>query len=190
MGETSGSRSSQPSVSNETLCFRPTGAGLPTNRPKPRPGNTRSTSRHFPTRAPASVVSNGGGNQPTWSPDGTELFYRQGVCEAGMDRECESQMVSVAINAGPPFTPGAPEVLFADSVLHGTCTQLRRRIQRAFSDGQDPGAARAAAGCRAGLVGRAEGEGTDPVTRCPSSGGRKCGASDCFWPPPSRRSAY
>ena len=46
-------------------------------------------------------ISNGGGSDPVWSPDGRELFYR-----------VENKMMSVPIDSDPTFTFGNPSVLF------------------------------------------------------------------------------
>ncbi len=47
------------------------------------------------------LVSEEGGGQPVWSPDGTELFYRNG-----------DRMVAVSVQTEPTFRRGRPEVLF------------------------------------------------------------------------------
>jgi len=47
------------------------------------------------------VVSEEGGGQPVWSPDGTELFYRNG-----------DRMMAVSVQKDPAFRRGRPEVLF------------------------------------------------------------------------------
>jgi serine/threonine-protein kinase len=46
-------------------------------------------------------ISTEGGAQPQWSPDGRELFYRNG-----------DKMMAVAISTDAEFTPGIPELLF------------------------------------------------------------------------------
>ena len=46
-------------------------------------------------------VSNGGGDEPRWSPLGDELFYRDGA-----------RMMSVPFSTEPDFTPGSPRLLF------------------------------------------------------------------------------
>jgi len=46
-------------------------------------------------------VSEEGGGQPVWSPDGTELFYRNG-----------DKMMAVSVQTEPTFRRGRPEVLF------------------------------------------------------------------------------
>ncbi len=48
-----------------------------------------------------SQVSTNGGNSPLWSPDGRELFYRNG-----------DATMAVAVESEPVFTPENPEVLF------------------------------------------------------------------------------
>jgi len=46
-------------------------------------------------------ISTTGGEEPHWSPDGRELFYRN-----------ESQMMAVSIDTRGTFTPRTPTVLF------------------------------------------------------------------------------
>ncbi len=52
------------------------------------------------------LVSEEGGGQPVWSPDGTELFYRIG-----------NRMMVVSVQTKPTFRPGRPEVLFEGEYL-------------------------------------------------------------------------
>jgi para-nitrobenzyl esterase len=47
-----------------------------------------------------------GGEQPVWSPTGSELFYRSG-----------NKMMSVSVGTGPTFRAGKPEVLFEGSYV-------------------------------------------------------------------------
>ena len=47
------------------------------------------------------AISNEGGTEPVWSPDGRELFYRRG-----------DQVIAVAVQDGPEFTVGTSRVLF------------------------------------------------------------------------------
>jgi len=47
-------------------------------------------------------ISFEGGREPRWSPDGRELYYRNG-----------SQIISVAVETGPEFSHQAPVLLFA-----------------------------------------------------------------------------
>ena len=47
------------------------------------------------------AISTDGGGQPLWSPDGKELFYRNG-----------DEMMVVPVETDPTFSAGAPEVLF------------------------------------------------------------------------------
>jgi serine/threonine-protein kinase len=49
-------------------------------------------------------VSVGGGSEPLWSRDGTELFYRNGT----------NQLVSVSVQTTGAFSIGATSVLFSD----------------------------------------------------------------------------
>jgi len=47
------------------------------------------------------TISTGGGDQPRWSPNGRELFYRSGEA-----------MMAVPVSTEPAFKAGAPEKLF------------------------------------------------------------------------------
>ena len=53
-------------------------------------------------------VSIGGGREPVWSRDGTELFYRSG-----------DRMMAVAVAHGPTLEFGTPELLFTGSYTYG-----------------------------------------------------------------------
>lgn len=46
-------------------------------------------------------ISNDGGTEPVWAPNGKELFYRSG-----------ERMIAVSINTSPEFKPGIPQKLF------------------------------------------------------------------------------
>ena len=50
------------------------------------------------------LISAGGGSEPLWSPDGTELFYRSG-----------DRLMAVPVRTEPAFEAGSPEVLFTGS---------------------------------------------------------------------------
>ncbi len=52
-------------------------------------------------------VSLGGADDPLWSPDGRELFYRNG-----------NALMTVAVEDGTPFSAGRPEVLFEAQGFH------------------------------------------------------------------------
>ncbi len=52
------------------------------------------------------VISTDGGEQPLWSRDGTELFYRNG-----------DAMMAVRVQTDTGFEPGRPEVLFTGQYL-------------------------------------------------------------------------
>ena len=54
-----------------------------------------------PDSAPIHPVTRLGGNRPLWSPDGRELFYRNG-----------DATMAVGVETGPVFKHGKPEVLF------------------------------------------------------------------------------
>ncbi len=55
----------------------------------------------FPNPDVKWLVSEEGGGEPVWSPDGTELFYRSG-----------NRMMVVSVQTQPTFRSGRPEVLF------------------------------------------------------------------------------
>ncbi len=58
----------------------------------------------FPELGGKKQISADGGDEPVWSRDGTELFYRNG-----------DQMLAVAIAAEPVLTPSRPVLLFEGS---------------------------------------------------------------------------
>ena len=64
--------------------------------------------RPFPDASRKLVVSTSGGNQPVWSRDGKELFYRNG-----------SQMLAVPVRTGRDLDLGTPEVLFDQEFSFG-----------------------------------------------------------------------
>jgi Tol biopolymer transport system component len=55
----------------------------------------------FPDMEGMWQISNEGGTNPRWSPDGSELFYRN-----------EDKFMVVPIESEPTFSPGNPQVLF------------------------------------------------------------------------------
>ncbi len=55
----------------------------------------------FPEMRDKSLVSVGGGREPIWSKDGSELFYRQG-----------SRMMAVTVSGAEGFEAGVPRELF------------------------------------------------------------------------------
>jgi serine/threonine-protein kinase len=57
--------------------------------------------RPFPGPGGRMQVSTEGGTEPMWSPDGRELFYRNG-----------EKMMAVAISSEPELAPGKPTLLF------------------------------------------------------------------------------
>ena len=57
--------------------------------------------RPFPGPGPKTVISTDGGWEPTWSPDGRELFYRSGV-----------RMMTVPVQTKPTFDAGKPMLVF------------------------------------------------------------------------------
>ena len=54
-------------------------------------------------------VSNDGGNSPLWSPNGDEIYYRNG----------DATMV-VPVETEPTFKPGTPEILFMKTYAYAT----------------------------------------------------------------------
>jgi Tol biopolymer transport system component len=60
----------------------------------------------FPEPSGKVLVSKDGGNAPRWSPDGRELFYRNG-----------DRMMSVAVDTESNFTAGSPQLLFEGRYL-------------------------------------------------------------------------
>ncbi len=60
--------------------------------------------RPFPGPGTGVIVSNGGGVEPRWAPNGRELFYRTG-----------DRMMVVRVSLGPDFYAESPGVLFRGS---------------------------------------------------------------------------
>jgi WD40 repeat protein len=59
--------------------------------------------RRFPMTEEKWRISMAGGQQPSWSGDGKEIFF------LGLD----DKLMAVAVSAGSSFSPGAPQPLFA-----------------------------------------------------------------------------
>ena len=57
--------------------------------------------RSFPVAGNAVQISVGGGVEPVWSPDGSEIYYRQ-----------TNKMMSVALGPDPSENPSTPKILF------------------------------------------------------------------------------
>jgi serine/threonine protein kinase/Tol biopolymer transport system component len=57
--------------------------------------------RSFPDLSGKWLISTEGGTEPVWSPNGKELFYRQG-----------EKMFSIVVSTEPVFTPSKPVLLF------------------------------------------------------------------------------
>ena len=57
----------------------------------------------FPELGQLQRISTSGGREPKWSPDGQELFYREGV---------GTRIMSVSVDAGASFSAGDPTPLF------------------------------------------------------------------------------
>ena len=66
-------------------------------------GEYRVYVQQFPDGGAVMPVSDGPSGEPVWSRDGRELFYRTG-----------NQLMSVAVEPDPPWTPGETTVLFDD----------------------------------------------------------------------------
>jgi Tol biopolymer transport system component len=62
--------------------------------------------KRYPGPGGRVTISNGGGNEPVWSRDGRELFYRVG-----------NAMMAVSVVAGPPPSFGQPHELFQGQYL-------------------------------------------------------------------------
>ena len=58
------------------------------------------------------LISSGGGRQPLWSRDGSELFYR----------DYSGAMLAVSVTLGPTFAPGPVVKLFENANYFGTGT--------------------------------------------------------------------
>ena len=69
-------------------------------------GTTRSTFDPTRGREEKLLISTGGGTDPVWSPDGRELFYRNGRA-----------MMAVSIETEPSFSASRPELLFTGPYL-------------------------------------------------------------------------
>lgn len=67
----------------------------------------------YPDPGAKVQISTEGGNQPRWSRDAKELFYRNG-----------DKMMAVEISTGSGFTAGAPKVLFERQYAYGVGTTL------------------------------------------------------------------
>ena len=78
--------------------------------------------QRFPTLGGLQKISIDGGNQPLWSPDGRELFYRS------LDG---TRLMVVTIETGPAITAGDPELVF-----EGQYFSNRRRNYDIAPDGQ------------------------------------------------------
>ena len=70
-------------------------------------------------------ISSGGGRQPLWSPDGTELFYR----------DFSGAMMAASVTPGPTFTPGAVVMLFENAGYGGSGAQGGGRTYDLSRDG-------------------------------------------------------
>jgi eukaryotic-like serine/threonine-protein kinase len=64
-------------------------------------GRTEVYVQPFPGPGGKWTISTDGGNEPVWSRDGRELFYRNG-----------DTVIAVSIASGPTFAPGLPRLLF------------------------------------------------------------------------------
>ena len=72
-------------------------------------GRVEVYARPFPDVASGKwQISSAGGVHPVWARSGRELFYRS-----------DEEMMAVAIETEPTFSPGNPTVLFEDPYLRG-----------------------------------------------------------------------
>ena len=93
----------------DAFLVTPYGEGAPTFSPDGRwvayasseTGRNEIYIRPFAGAAEKITVSTDGGNEPVWSRDGGELFYRNG-----------DAMMSVSISAGATLNTGRPQRLF------------------------------------------------------------------------------
>ena len=58
------------------------------------------------------LVSEEGGGEPVWAPNGTEIFYRSG-----------NKMMVVSVQVDPTFRAGKPEVLFEGRYVSTRCVR-------------------------------------------------------------------
>jgi len=69
-------------------------------------GRTEIYVQPYPGPGGKWQISNDGGAEPMWNPNGRELFYRNG-----------NKMMAVDVSVQPTFTPGNPRVLFEGQYL-------------------------------------------------------------------------
>ena len=70
-------------------------------------GEARIYVRPFPDVDSARIpISAGGGSEPLWSPDGSELFYRSG-----------DRLMAVPVRTEPELKPGSPREIFTGSYV-------------------------------------------------------------------------
>jgi serine/threonine protein kinase len=70
-------------------------------------------------------ISTNGGDSPLWSPDGDELFYRQG-----------DSFMSVPVETEPTFNPGNPKLLFKGTYLSMETLALEGTIWNIHPNGK------------------------------------------------------
>ena len=78
----------------------------------------------FPDLGNREQISTGGGQDPVWSSNGSELFY--------LDGEGGSRMMAVPIDTEPTLTPGTATVLFEGNYYRA----LPRRLYDVAPDGR------------------------------------------------------
>lgn len=91
---------------------------------------------HLPYRHPVQLaldaeggrwlVSQGGGRQPVWSRDGTELFYRS----------FSGAVMSVRFSTQPTFTPAVPVQVLGGAGFHGSGTGGSAQTYAVARDGR------------------------------------------------------
>ena len=85
-------------------------------------GRTEIYVQPYPGPGGKWQISTEGGAEPTWNPNGRELFYRSGA-----------KMMAVDISTQPVFTPGKPKMLFEGRYL---TTNAALPFYAVTSDGQ------------------------------------------------------
>ena len=73
-------------------------------------GSYRVYVRRFPEGDMLREISTDGSQEPVWSPDGTELYFRRG-----------NQMMAVSVRGGATLTVGDPQPLFEGQYAMAAC---------------------------------------------------------------------
>jgi eukaryotic-like serine/threonine-protein kinase len=72
----------------------------------------------YPGPSHTVQISQGGGTEPGWNPNGRELFYRD------QDYSSQGKMMAVDIATEPSFTAGNPRTLFEGAYLCSTSQEV------------------------------------------------------------------